>query len=365
METNEIVILLVVVLVLLAVVAALVAAQRRKREQLRSTFGPEYDRTLDSTGRRRDAERDLAERAERRSSLDIRPLSTADRQAFAARWTATQADFVDRPAEAVTAADQLVSEVMHRRGYPVGDFDQQARDVSVDHAEVVQEYRAAHDISLLNDRQQATTEQLRQAMVHYRALFTELLGEDDVAQAAAPVSPTVDSSRSARDLPDHDLSDRDLAYLDSTDRDSTDRSNTSVADRVEPVDQPLDDRQADPERGGRVGGQLGQSHERARVDAIVEQQEQRGGGSHSPYDDRVAGPRTGHPASHDADYDPAAEDLAATRGADGDPGHDTTGDRRVREGGLLAGDRDEPQVLHVRRERLDDGPADRDLPPRG
>jgi len=368
METTEIVVLVVVALVVLAIVAALLAAQKRKRERerLQSTFGSEYDRTVDSSDGRRDAERDLAAREQRRSSFDIHPLSTAGRQAFAARWTATQADFVDRPAEAVTSADQLVSEVMHRRGYPVGDFDQQARDVSVDHAEVVQEYRAAHDISLLNDRQQATTEQLRQAMVHYRALFTELLGEDDVAQATAPVSPTVDRSRPARDLPDHDLSDRDLAYLDGTDRDSTDRNNTSVADRVEPVDQRLDDRHFDSQVVGQRGEQLGgQSHERARVEAIVEQQEQRGGGSHQPYDDRAAGPRTGHPASHDAVDDPAVEDLAATRGTDGDPGHDTTEDRRVREGGLLSGDRDEPQVLHVRRERLDDGSADRDLPPRG
>jgi hypothetical protein len=335
------------------------AAQRRKREQLRSTFGPEYDRTVDSSGRRRDAERDLAERAERRSSLDIRPLPAADRQAFAARWTAAQADFVDRPAEAVTSADQLVTEVMHARGYPVGDFDQQARDVSVDHAEVVQEYRAAHDISLLNDRQQATTEQLRQAMVHYRALFTELLGDDDVAAAAAPVSPPVGRSRPARELPAHDLSDRELAYLD----------DDSIADRVEPVDRRPDDGQRD--------GQLGGSHERARVQAIVEQQQDRRPDAYA--DDRVTGPRTGQPASHDAAYDPAAEDVAAARRPDSDAGYTTDAgyatdsgyatddgtdeDRRTREGGLLGGDR-EPQVLHVRRERLDDGTSDRDLPPR-
>ena len=179
-------------------------------------------------------------------------------------------------------------------------------------------------------------------MVHYRALFTELLGDDDVAAAAAPVSPPVGRSRPARELPAHDLSDRELAYLD----------DDSIADRVEPVDQRRHDGQRD--------GQLGDSHERARVQAIVDHQEQRGDRADAPYDDHVAGPQAGHPASHDAGYDPAAEDVAAVQGADGDRGDAGDADRRTREGGLLAGDRDQqPQVLHVRRERLDD---DRDLP---
>jgi hypothetical protein len=179
-EATEWIVLIVVVLLALAV-AGYFVAQARKRKQLQSRFGPEYDRTVESTGRRRDAERELAERAQRRQQLDIRPLPADERRAFADRWRATQADFVDRPGAAVRAADQLVEEVMRRRGYPVGDFDQMARDVSVDHAGVVQEYRAAHDISELNDREQASTEQLRQAMVHYRALFTELLAESDDA----------------------------------------------------------------------------------------------------------------------------------------------------------------------------------------
>jgi hypothetical protein len=180
-EATEWIVLIVVVLLALAVAGYLIA-QARKRKQLQSRFGPEYDRTVEHTGRRRDAERELAERAERRQQLDIRPLPADERRAFSDRWRATQADFVDRPGAAVRAADQLVAEVMRRRGYPVGDFDQMARDVSVDHAGVVQEYRAAHDISELNDREQASTEQLRQAMVHYRALFTELLAESDDAQ---------------------------------------------------------------------------------------------------------------------------------------------------------------------------------------
>ena len=330
MTTTEIVLLVVVALVVLAVIAAVMAAQKKKRrsEQLRSTFGPEYDRTVEGSGRRRDAERDLAARAEHRSSLDIRPLPAADRQAFAARWTATQADFVDRPAEAVKSADVLVSEVMRQRGYPVGDFDQQARDVSVDHAEVVQEYRAAHDISLLNDRQQATTEQLRQAMVHYRTLFTELLGHEDVAQAAPPVYPADDRSRSSRDLPDHDLSDRDVAYLERTDRDG---------------DTDLRGRTSRPDHDGRA------------VDAgVSEQAETRYEANHDgPYGDAPVGPRTGTPASHDDGYEPAREELT---GATGDRGYATDEDRRTREGGLLRSDRDEQQVVRVRRERLEDDP---------
>ena len=178
MSTTEIVVLVLVLLVVAAIVAALVA-QSRKRKRLQSTFGPEYDRTVESSNRRRDAERELAEREQRRRELDIRPLPAEDRRVFSERWRSTQADFVDQPEHAVRQADALVTEVMGRRGYPVGDFEQMSRDVSVDHATVVQEYRAAHEISELNDRDGATTEQLRQAMVHYRALFTDLLSDSD------------------------------------------------------------------------------------------------------------------------------------------------------------------------------------------
>ena len=196
MSTPEIVVLVLVLLVVAAIAAALVA-QSRKRKRLQSTFGPEYERTVQSSGRRREAERELAEREQRRQSLDIRPLPAQDRQQFGERWHETQADFVDRPEEAVRAADRLVTEVMGRRGYPMGDFEQMSRDVSVDHAQVVSDYRAAHEISELNDRKAATTEQLRQAMVHYRALFTDLLSDadddsrgPDAVQDRAPVRPT-------------------------------------------------------------------------------------------------------------------------------------------------------------------------------
>ena len=202
MSTTELVVLVVVVLLLLAVVGV-VMAQRKKRTQLQQRFGPEYDRTVEQSSGRREAERELAERAERRKQLDIRPLPRQDRDAYADRWRALQEQFVDQPSLAVRQADVLVAEVMAQRGYPVGDFDQQVRDVSVDHGQVVHEYRTAHDISELNDQQQATTEQLRQAMVHYRSLFGELLadgddGDDRSAYGAYDSTPQDETRRDAR-----------------------------------------------------------------------------------------------------------------------------------------------------------------------
>jgi hypothetical protein len=177
-NTTTIILIVLAVLVVLAIVGFLVM-QKKKRDSLRSQFGPEYDRTVEGSDKRRDGERELRERAERRKELDIRPLEPARRDAFAADWRATQEEFVDRPAEAVSRANTLVEQVMKERGYPVDDFEQMSRDISVDHANVVSEYRSAHEISQLNDRKQATTEQLRQAMVHYRSMFADLLDAGD------------------------------------------------------------------------------------------------------------------------------------------------------------------------------------------
>ena len=198
MTDAQLTVMIVAIAVVVLVGGLLLLAQRRRRSSLRERFGPEYDRTVQRSDGRRSAERDLGERAERREQLDIRPLPVQAREAFAARWQATQEDFVDGPARAVQAADDLVEEVMRRRGYPVGDVDQQIRDVSVDHGDVVEQYRAAHDIAQLNARQQATTEQLRQAMVHYRALFTELL-DDGVEPYGAYDRP--DDQRTRRSSP--------------------------------------------------------------------------------------------------------------------------------------------------------------------
>ena len=163
---------LVIVVVVLLVVVGLLLYRQRQSAQLREGFGPEYDRALDEHGDQRAAEAELRERRERRRSYDIKPLEESARERYVERWKATQAKFVDQPASALTDADELVAEVMRERGYPVEDFDQQAADVSVDHPHVVENYREAHAIHSTRD---ASTEDLRQAMVHYRALFAELL----------------------------------------------------------------------------------------------------------------------------------------------------------------------------------------------
>ena len=165
--------ILIAVLVVVAVVAFFMA--RRRSEQLRDRFGPEYDRTVREADSRRRAESELADRAKRREALDIRPLSEESRERYANSWRETQEQFVDAPSESIMRADRLVQELMRERGYPVEDFEQRTSDISVDHPHVVEDYRAAHAISLANDHGKASTEDLRQAMVHYRNLFEELL----------------------------------------------------------------------------------------------------------------------------------------------------------------------------------------------
>jgi hypothetical protein len=172
------------VLVALAVVALLaigawVLYRQRRTDRLRTAFGPEYDRTVRTAGDRRAAESELDTRAKHRAQLNIRPLDPAARGRYQDEWRQAQERFVDAPSEAVTDADRLVVVVMRDRGYPIDDFDTRAADVSVDHPDVVENYRAANRISEANRQGQAGTEDLRQAMVHYRALFLELLGRDE------------------------------------------------------------------------------------------------------------------------------------------------------------------------------------------
>jgi hypothetical protein len=163
-------------LAVIVVAAVLVAiAARRRSQRLRERFGPEYDRAVEHAGGRRPAESELVARQRRVEGLDIRPLDPDARDEYARRWRDVQARFVDEPMESVRTADVLVIEVMRERGYPVEDFDQREADLSVDHPHVVEHYRAARGISMAADRDQATTEDLRQAMVHYRALFEDLL----------------------------------------------------------------------------------------------------------------------------------------------------------------------------------------------
>jgi len=182
MDTSTAIILAIVVIVLVGAVAWMM--MQRRTEELRKRFGPEYDRAITEHGDARQAEAELAARQKRVEHLDIHPLDPAEREQFIDAWQTTQSHFVDAPAEAIKDADRLVSEVMHARGYPVGDFEQRAADVSVDHPIVVENYRAAHAIALANERGQAGTEELRQALIHYRVLFEDLLEtrEREVAQ---------------------------------------------------------------------------------------------------------------------------------------------------------------------------------------
>jgi hypothetical protein len=183
MSTGAIVAIVIVVIVVAAVVAAVMMASRRRR--LKERFGPEYDRAVTESGSRREAEAELAGRERHHRELGIRPLSPAARAQYSSEWTAVQEQFVDAPQAAVTGAQTLVSAVMEDRGYPTQPYDQTLADLSVEHASTLDHFRAAHDISQNAAAGTASTEDLRQAMIHYRALFAELLGEP-VDQAGGP-----------------------------------------------------------------------------------------------------------------------------------------------------------------------------------
>jgi hypothetical protein len=174
---------LVLVIVLVVIGAAALGYGLLKRNRLRQQFGPEYKRTVKEAGGQRAAEKDLNQRAQRHRQLDVQPLAPQARNAYAEQWRQTQEHFVDAPEQAVQEADVLVGRVLQERGYPVGDFDQQARDVSVEHADVVDHYRTAHAVYVRTEEGTATTEELRTAMVHYRTLFADLLVADsDIPQ---------------------------------------------------------------------------------------------------------------------------------------------------------------------------------------
>jgi hypothetical protein len=172
--------------IVIAVVAAVVvlgivwaATRTRRTRALQDRFGPEYDRTVEQSRGRRDAERELREREKRHEQLNLRPLSPEARDRYVRDWQATQGRFVDDPTGAVAQADELVQRVMRDRGYPVDDFDQRAADISVEHPEVVEKYRTADGIARASERGEASTEDLRHSVRHYRALFVELLDVDD------------------------------------------------------------------------------------------------------------------------------------------------------------------------------------------
>ena len=160
--------------VLLVAIAAWALVAQRRTRGLQDRFGPEYDRTLDGSKNRREAESQLTAREKRHEQLDLRPLSHGARVRYGSQWEQVQAQFVDSPQAAVAAADSLIQDVMRDRGYPVEDFDQRAADISVEHPLVVENYREGHRLAESSADGDGSTEELRQAMRHYRALFVEL-----------------------------------------------------------------------------------------------------------------------------------------------------------------------------------------------
>jgi hypothetical protein len=187
MPAGAIVAIIVAVALVVLVIGTITAMRRR---QLRQRFGPEYDRVASEMRSQRKADAELAERERRVRSLDIHPLDETVRVKYAAEWTAIQERFVDQPEEAVTQAGMLVTSVMKDRGYPTEDHDQILADLSVEHAGTLDHFRAAHQISMQAEEGTAGTENLRLAMLHYRALFSDLLGPPSHAPQSGPPSAT-------------------------------------------------------------------------------------------------------------------------------------------------------------------------------
>lgn len=188
MDTRILIPLIVIVGILVAVMVAF-TMRRRRSDRLRQRFGPEYDRAVThQQGDARRAEAALAEREKRVEALPLRALSPIDREGYAMEWASVQRRFVDDPSAAVGTADRLVGRVMIDRGYPMTDFEQRAADISVSYPTVVENYRAGHSIVMRHADGRATTEELRQAMIHYRTLFDELL-QPSVETAPTNVQP--------------------------------------------------------------------------------------------------------------------------------------------------------------------------------
>ncbi|MBQ1068073.1 hypothetical protein [Micromonospora sp. D75] len=199
MSSTQVIVIVIVVLVIAALAAFAVVASRRRA--LRERFGPEYDRVVAEQDSRGAAERELRERERRHAELELTPLSPESRARYAAAWEELQVRFVDSPTETVGEADELVSRLIAERGYPTGDFSDQIAHLSVEHARTLTHYRDAHEIRQRNERGEAGTEDLRQALVHYRALFADLLGEDPVPTSTPqPEQPEQPEQRH----PDHD-----------------------------------------------------------------------------------------------------------------------------------------------------------------
>jgi hypothetical protein len=186
---TQTLLVLAVVVILVLVALAVFLYQRKQSRQLEERFGSEYGRLVRELGNRSKAEAELRRRQQRVEGLRIVPLAPGEGARFSKAWNNLQADFVDNPQGAVAQADELVRELMQKRGYPMGDFEHRAADISVDHPAVVSNYRAAQDIRARNLRGEADTEELRKALVHYRALFDDLLEVREVERERMPARP--------------------------------------------------------------------------------------------------------------------------------------------------------------------------------
>jgi hypothetical protein len=178
---------LAILIIAISIVAAgvILLLMRGRSRKLQTRFGPEYDRAVSEHGSRLKAEAQLEKLEKRVDRYSLRPLELSDRDRFQQSWRQIQATFVDNPEGAFSDADQLLINVMSARGYPMTDFEQRAAEISVDHAAVVDHYRAAHGIAVRHSAGRATTEELRQGMIHYRALFQDLIGEPEKVRAQA------------------------------------------------------------------------------------------------------------------------------------------------------------------------------------
>lgn len=185
-STTQMAIVIAVIVMVAGGIGIWLFVRKRRTERLRTQFGgTEYTRAVKEGGGRRQAEAVLDKRADRVEALHIRPLGPGDRARFLESWRGVQARFVDGPGGAVTEADQILGDVMSARGYPISDFEQRAADISVAYPLVLENYRTAHDIAVRQTRGQASTEELRQAMIHYRTLFAELVAGPELARAKA------------------------------------------------------------------------------------------------------------------------------------------------------------------------------------
>jgi hypothetical protein len=183
MNTSTILAIILIGAAMITVLLILFQFQRRRKtEELKGRFGPEYARTIQETGSKTRGEEKLTKLEKRVERLHIHPLPQTECLQFAESWRVVQAKFVDNPQQALRDADSLLGMVMSARGYPVADFEERAAEISVDHPLVVIRYRAGHDIAIRHSKGQANTEDLRQAMVHYRALFDEMIAEPAMAQ---------------------------------------------------------------------------------------------------------------------------------------------------------------------------------------